>query len=110
MEQESQNNIYVSMVDKCSCGHKIGERQREFDMLFDKYKKYMEIDEASINTLKDMNVFRMCCRRHFLRPPIFMIADRNSEKFVDSSNVIGNIIVRPAENLKPGVKLDFPLL
>lgn len=107
---ESHNNIYVVTITKCSCGNEIGSRQREFQMLFEEYNKTEPIDVSSQLTLTDMNVLRMCCRRHFLRPPNFMIADRTSQKFIDTSNVTGSIIMRPGEDLKPKVKLEFPLL
>lgn len=107
----SQNNIYTVMITKCSCGNEIGSRQREFEMLFDSFRESGdEVDVASKKTLKEMKVIKMCCRRHFLRPPNFLLANRTSEKFVDTSNVTGSIIVRPAEDLKPGVELEFPLL
>ena len=73
------------------------------------YYNHLKAGKEPIEALKEMNIFRMCCRSRFLSIPLEHMIDRSKERYFNHEK--NNIVKFDTRELEPLVEPpNFPLL
>ena len=92
----------------CRCRDK-NNRLTNIARIYKEYYEKLKEGKTSIEALKEMNIFKMCCRTRLLVIPIEHMIDRSSERYFNHEK--RNIVSYGTRELQPGLKPpDFPIL
>ena len=92
----------------CSCRDKKGEPTK-IARKYRQYYNFIKNGKTGIEALKEMSIFRMCCRKRLLSIPVVPMIDRNHNRYYNDTS--SDIIREDTRELKAGVEVpDFPLL
>jgi DNA-directed RNA polymerase subunit N (RpoN/RPB10) len=92
----------------CSCRDEKGEPT----LIARNYRKYYNMikgGKTGVQVLKEMSIYRMCCRKRYLSIPLVPMIDRNRDRYFNDT--ARDVISEDTRELKPSVEVpDFPIL
>lgn len=106
--EDKYDLIYNLPHKLCRCRNKYNQLTRITRYYREYYQKLKE-GKTSIESLKEMNIFRMCCRTRFLTIPTEHMIDRSTGRYFNHEK--RNAVIYGTRDLKPGLEPpDFPIL
>ncbi len=75
--------LYPILPRSCTCGQRIGFLQREIEELTVEYQKTMSLEDARIAMMKDLKLFKMCCREKITNCTTYNINDLEADAHVN---------------------------
>ena len=106
--EDKYDLIYNLPHKLCRCRNKYNQLTKISRYYKDYYDKLIK-NKTSIEALKELNIFKMCCRTRFLTIPTEHMIDRSSGRYFNHEKMVA--VSYGTRELKPGLEPpEFPLL
>lgn len=106
--EDQYHLVYNTPHHYCRCRNE-DNQLTAISRIYRTYFNHLKEGKEPIEALKEMKLFRMCCRSRFLSIPLEHMIDRSKERYFTHEK--RNIVSFGTRELKPGLEPpNFPLL